>query len=246
MLACLGAFALGFWLGHGARLPSTGDGASAPAAGSDSVDAAVKRHQVPVTLSQPSRGPTDALVTIVQWCDFERPACLKLDAALESLRVRYEGDVRVVFRHFAEPSATAQLPHEFAQLAFEQAGKFWEAKALVSSGARPLGPADFEPHAKQLGLDWTSVRSALERHTHAGHVASDRAFAALFGVQDVPAVFVNGRRIEGEVSPRSLRILVEDERERARGLVARGVSKAQLYAELTKDGAWDPQARMGR
>jgi len=197
-----------------------------------------ERFQIPVTRSQPSRGPSDAIVTIVEWCDLRAGACARSDAAIEQVLARSGEPVRRVFRHFAQPTRGSQLGHQLARIAHEQAGKFWEARALLSqSDAEPTAP-DIERVAEQLGLDASATRAALERGTHAGHVTADRVFAQMFGVDSAPALFVNGRRLEQPVSLAALQSLVDDELAYAKQLVGRGVPKEQVYAELTKNGTW--------
>jgi protein-disulfide isomerase len=197
----------------------------------------ITRYQVPVTSSQPSKGPADAPVTIVEWCDFHLQACKDAEGALATVLSRYGDRVRWVYRHFSQPQS--QEAHEFARIAFEQAGKFWEAKQLLQDAptAHP-SRADFERYAGQLGLDWPRVSAALDKHTHTGHVIADRMFATMFEASSAPAFFVNGRRLEGAPTPPAFTALIDDELARAQALVASGVPKEQVYAELTKNGVW--------
>jgi protein-disulfide isomerase len=199
---------------------------------------AVERFQIPVTRSQPSRGPSDAIVTIVEWCDLSAGPCAKSDAMLEQVLARSGGRARRVFRHFAQPTRGSQLAHQLARIGHEQAGKFWEARALMSQSAAEPTAQDIERYTAQLGLDPSAVRAALERGTHAGHVTADRVFAQMFGVYSAPALFVNGRRLAQPFSLAALQIMVDDELAYAEQLVGRGVPKEQVYAELTKNGTW--------
>jgi protein-disulfide isomerase len=203
----------------------------------------VRRFQVPVTPSQPSKGPADAVVTIVQWCDLYGDECRRAQALLAQVTARYSEQARLVFRHFAQASREAQLGHEFARIAHTQAAKFWDAQALLLAAEGPPTLADVERYAAQLGLDWPATRTALEQHDHAGYVAADRVFAQMFAVAQVPAVFVNGRRLSGDLSLAPLEALIEDEIARAGKLLARGIPKDQVYAELTRHGAWERVVR---
>ena len=212
------------------------DGPAATSAALSS--AAVTRYQVPVTGSQPSKGPSDAIVTIVEWCDFQVPDCKKTGPVLTAILAEYDGQVRWVYRNFTQPTPASQLSHEFARIAHEQAGKFWEARQLLQDAAGPPTPDDFRRYAEQLGLDWSATNAALDKHTHSGHVVADRMFADMFDVQDVPAFFVNGRRLSGPATLSAFKPLIDDEIARAGKLVASGVPKQQVYAELTKNGVW--------
>jgi protein-disulfide isomerase len=201
-----------------------------------------KRYQVPVTSSQPSQGPANAIVTIVHWCDLEGAACKNADRLLGEIRRRYGDDVRLVFRHFVQPTRESGLAHEFARIAHES-GRFWEARALLLQAEHAPTRAELEGYAKQLGIDWTEARAALERHAQRSHVTADRLFAQMFEVDAVPAFFVNGRKIGGDVSLPALARVVEEEIAHARTLIDRGVAKDAVYTELTKSGAWRKVSR---
>jgi protein-disulfide isomerase len=198
-------------------------------------------YKIPVTMSQPSLGPDDALVTFVLWCDLPDSGCAALDTALTALRAKHPGDVRVVFRHFAAGSDTTA--HHLAQVAFQR-GKFWEARERIQQHSGALRPADVERIAKEVGLDSASTRSAVEARTHAGHIAADRIFAGMFQIQAAPALFANGRRINAPLSREAVERAFEREAEQARKLLAQGVARSELYGELTKNGIWTapPQA----
>jgi len=77
----------------------------------------------------PSRvlGNPKAPITIVEFSDFQCPYCLKAEATLKDLLVKYDGKVRLSYRDF--PMRTlhprAQRAAEAARCAAEQ-GKFWE------------------------------------------------------------------------------------------------------------------------
>jgi protein-disulfide isomerase len=199
---------------------------------------ALTRYQVPVTDSQPSQGPADAPVTIVEWCNFELPTCRAADAVREAVLARHGDQVRWIYRSFTKPSSRWQEPHEFAQIAFEQTGKFWDVKQLLQQSDAAPSRADLERAANALGIDWPKTKAALDEHTYAGHVIADRVFANMFDVGEPPAFFVNGRRLAGTASLQAFEVLIEDEVAHAKKLVASGVPRDRVYAELTKGGLW--------
>lgn len=199
-----------------------------------------KRYQVPVSDSQPSQGPKDALVTIVKWCDLPDSGCAAMEATLRELLAKDAAFVRVVFRHYAQLDSESSLrAHAFARAAFEQGGKFWEAQDLLFAHEGDVTMADVERYTHQLGLDWRSVKAAVESATFAPAISADRVFAGMFDVQQSASLFVNGRPLADKPTAQGLRALVEDELRIAADLMSKGVEKADLYAELTKHGAWN-------
>lgn len=201
--------------------------------------ATAKRFHVPVSMSQPKRGAEDALVTIVQWCDFHSQGCKDVEPVIDELLKAYPAQVRVAFRHYADPSSMPGLEeHELTRMAFENAGKFFEAKALLMAAPGIGTRADLEQITAQLGMDWSTVQKHLDQHRYAASVVADRTFAAMFEVESVPAFFVNGRRLEGEANVAAFRALVDEELARAEKLVQGGVARDKVYAEAIKDGVW--------
>lgn len=238
----LGAAALALGLGVGAghllhRLAAQPTAAVTRAASSSSE---LKRYMVPVTDSQPQLGPKDALVTIVQWCDLPDTGCARFEPTVRKLLADNPETVRFVFRHYGRPEHTGSpIAHYLARAAHQQAGKFWEARSLLLAHPGDMTMAAAEQYATQLGLSWKDVRAAIENRTYATPVTADRVFAGMFDVEQSPAFFVNGRPLGKLATPEQLAQLVDDELHRTVDLIATGVDKANVYAELTKHGAWN-------
>ena len=205
----------------------------------------ITRYQVPVTVSQPAKGPADALVTVVEWCDFQSKACRDAEPVLSQVLAAYEGKLRFVFRHFPPAqSLEAQLAHEFAQIAHEQNDKFWPVRERLMQEKGPITLQTVQAIAKDLELDWDRVRTALEGHAFAQHIGSDALFAKFFEVTEAPAIFVNGRRLAGPPSLDAFRTLIDDELKRADALVQSGIPREGVYANLIRGGKWTRPAEM--
>ena len=86
-----------------------------------------KAYRVPTDL-RPQVGPDDALVTIVEFSDFQCPFCSRVEPTIQALRRRYGNDLRVVWRNGPLPFHDhAQLAAEAAMEAYAQRGHdgFW-------------------------------------------------------------------------------------------------------------------------
>ena len=60
----------------------------------------VHQLRVPVSQEDWGRGPADASVTLVEYGDYECPACQRAYGETERLLESEEGRVRFIFRHF--------------------------------------------------------------------------------------------------------------------------------------------------
>ena len=77
----------------------------------------------------PTRGPADAPIAVVVFCEFLCPFCKKLMPTLDRLREAYGDRVRIVWRHWLvhPPAREAAL----AAIAAGMQGRFWEFQALL-------------------------------------------------------------------------------------------------------------------
>ena len=69
-----------------------------------------ERYRIPVTPTEPSRGAEDALVTIVEFSDFECPFCSRVEPTVSAILEEYAGKVRVVWRDNPLPMHANAMP----------------------------------------------------------------------------------------------------------------------------------------
>ncbi|HKU36484.1 MAG TPA: thioredoxin domain-containing protein [Polyangiales bacterium] len=201
-------------------------------------DDGVERFKVPVTAAQPVKGPADAAVTIVAISDFQCPFCSRVEPTLAQLMTDYKGKVRVVWRNNPLPFHQNAMPAaELAMEAMEQGGseKFWKAHDKLFANQQALARENLDAYAKELGLDMTKYKAAMDNHTHKAKIEADQAMAAKFDARGTPAFFINGRFLSGAQPIDKFKEIVDDEIKRADKLVKSGVAKNQLYAALTKN-----------
>lgn len=146
----------------------------------------------------PSKGATDALVTIVEWADFECPFCAVASPILNKAIARHQKHARLVFKHY--PLSM----HEHAEGAARAAtaagmqGKFWEFHALLFQNQQTLDEASLEKYAKQVGLDVAQFNTDRKSEAVADRVAQDRKQADGLGLKGTPTMYINGRHFDLE------------------------------------------------
>ena len=143
------------------------------------------------------RGPARALVTIVEYGDFECPHCGQAEPVVRELLAGH-GDVRYVWRHLplTDVHPHAQLAAEAAEAAADQ-GAFWPMHDLLLIHQDALLLPDLLRYAAEAGLDADRFRDYLTRRAGAPRVAEDVDSADLSGVSGTPTFFINGRRHYG-------------------------------------------------
>jgi protein-disulfide isomerase len=170
------------------------------------------------------RGPEEALVTLVEYGDFECPYCGQAEPVIRELLADY-GEVRYVWRHLplTDVHVHAQLAAEAAEAAAEQ-DAFWEMHDLLFQHQDALRRSDLEGYARELGLDFDLFDEALRTHRDAARVADDVDSADLSGVSGTPTFFVNGRRHYGAYDIAGLTASVK-------------AAKARVHANAARAGA---------
>jgi Na+/H+ antiporter NhaA len=144
------------------------------------------------------RGPEkDALVTLVEYGDFECPYCGQAEPAVREL-IKEHGELRFVFRHLplTDVHPHAQLAAEGAEAAARQ-GRFWEMHDTLMDHQGALTVKDLMLYSRDIGLDAEKFRADLYNHAGAARVAEDVDSADMDSVSGTPTFFINGRRHYG-------------------------------------------------
>jgi protein-disulfide isomerase len=160
------------------------------------------------TDGQPTKGSEKAVVTLVEFTDFQCPSCAKAQPALERLIAEYGDRVRLVVRDYPlTQHADAQKAAEAAEAAREQ-GKYWEYTALLFQNQSALQADKLKEYATRTGLDRAKFDAALDSGKFAESVQRDMHDGDRAGVAGTPTVFLNGRHIV-DVSYEGLKAAVE-------------------------------------
>jgi protein-disulfide isomerase len=151
--------------------------------------------------NEPSLGPVDAPVTLIEYGDFGCTTCRGWYKAgvLDKLRAAYGDKLRFVWRDF--PIITAQSPKaaEAGQCAFDQ-GKFWQYHDLLYQHAPALSVSDLKSYAAELGLDTTRFDQCLDSGEKAAIVEKSKQDAQQRGFTATPDFLLNGEAIIGPPS----------------------------------------------
>lgn len=140
----------------------------------------------------PSRGTANAPVTIVEFTDFQCPACAAMHPVIEEVLKSYGDKVRFVVRDFPlSQHENARKAAEAANAANAQ-GKFFEYITLLFQRQKALDVPSLKKYASELGLDRARFDAAVDRGTYATEVQRDVEDGELYGVGSTPTIFING------------------------------------------------------
>ncbi len=171
-------------------------------------------RRVEVAAVGPAKGPENAPVTVVEFSDFECPYCARLAPTMDQVVSTYGDKVRVVFRQFPlNFHPHAQKAAEASLCANEQ-GKFWELHDAMFQNQQQIAVDNLKAKAAELGLDAEQFNSCVDNGKYAAQVATDLQQGSQAGVSGTPALFVNGRFINGAVPFADIAKVIDDELKR--------------------------------
>jgi protein-disulfide isomerase len=171
----------------------------------------VARVEVAVGDNSPAKGPATAPITIVEFSDFECPFCGRINPSIAEAVQTYGDHLRIVFRQFPlNIHPRAQKAAEASLCANEQ-GKFWQMHDLMFAEQKKLEIADLKAKAGSLGVDQAKFDQCLDSGKFAAQVAADMSEGMKAGVTGTPALFINGRFINGAVPFAELQRVIDDE-----------------------------------
>jgi protein-disulfide isomerase len=193
-------------------------------------------YKVPVGDS-PVKGPSDALVTIVEFSDFQCPFCGRVEPTIKQVVDTYGKDVRVAFKQNPLPFHQNAAIAAEASLAAADQGKFWEMHEKLFSNQTALERDKLEGYAKDLGLNAAKFKASLDTNKHKATIENEQKLARDLGAAGTPSFFVNGRGLRGAQPFEAFKALIDEELAKAKQLVAAGTPRSQVYAKVTENGA---------
>jgi len=198
-----------------------------------------KAYRVPVDM-RPQHGPDDALVTVVEFSDFQCPFCKRVTTTVDQLKAQYKGELRVVFRQRPLPMHPEAREGAKAALAAHRQGKFWEMHDKLFGNPSDMSKPAFMRYAQELGLDTAMFELDLESAEIVQMIKDDEAVADRLGTRGAPAFFINGRFISGAQPLENFTAIIDEEKAKAQKLVDAGTPRGAVYDKIMESAEEKP------
>jgi protein-disulfide isomerase/uncharacterized membrane protein len=174
----------------------------------------IRALQIDLTTAK-TFGPTDAPVQLVVFSDFQCQFCARLAPHLQRIRAEFPNEVMMAFRYFPLETHARAMPAAVAAECAAEQGRFWEYHDRLFAEGGDLSDARLLALATKAGLDEARFRQCLQEDRPKKLVEASQRDAAAVGLEGAPAVFVNGKRVEGNLSYRELVNRIRTELRRA-------------------------------
>ncbi len=153
------------------------------------------------TDGDPSVGPEDARVTIIEFGDYQCGYCAKAFSTVQQIREKYPDDVRIVYRDFPLSFHPRAVPAAVAANCVGEVGgnsKYWEMHNTLMQNQGALGDDDLKATAERLGVDMGKWQACMEaRDKQVEEIQGDFEAGSAAGVSGTPAFFINGIFLNG-------------------------------------------------
>ena len=198
-VAALLGFAAGYFVwGQDAAQDVAAAPAAASAAQAEANPVIASRIEVDPA-GDPSLGPADAPITIVEFSDFNCPHCQRWHREVsQELLSAYPDQIQFVYKDFpiVGGGRVGFLSAQAAHCAEEQ-GAYWEYHNALFSGAYSLDSSGIDQIAVDLGLDLDPFKECMVEARYAEEVRDDFNYGVSLGVSSTPTFFINGIRLVG-------------------------------------------------
>lgn len=157
-----------------------------------------------------------AKVILVEYADFQCPACGTYYPLVKQLETEFKNDLRIVYRFFPLTNI-----HQNAMLSAQAAfaaglqGKFWEMHDLIyenqdrwsNTQARDI----FVDYASKLGIESSKFASDMDNESTKKFITDETNKAIALGINSTPTFFVNRMHIQNPSSYENFKKIIQDE-----------------------------------
>lgn len=137
-------------------------------------------------------GPPDALVTVVNYGDYDCPDCNRRHREVEKMFDQLVDSVRFVYRHFPliKVHPRALRAAEAAEAAAAQ-GKFWEMHRRLYTHPDKLEERHLRRYAKDIGLHVEQFDREMTTGIYKEPILKDYYNSMIYGITGAPTTFIN-------------------------------------------------------
>jgi len=162
----------------------------------------------------PSEGPAEAPVTVVEFSDYECPACRATHETVKQVKALYGDKVKWIFKDYPlKIHKEAFKAAEAAHCAGDQ-DKFWQYQETAFTGSR-LYVGNLIDYAAQLGLDKEKFLKCMDEEKYKAYVSQCAQDAIRAGIDRTPSFIINGTVLSGGHTLETFKAAIDQELKKA-------------------------------
>ncbi|MBN2111693.1 thioredoxin domain-containing protein [Candidatus Woesearchaeota archaeon] len=154
----------------------------------------------------------NASVNVIEFSDFQCPACAAAVSEVHKIRENYGDEVNVIFQHFPFHTDSFRAA-EAAECARDQ-GKFWEYHDILFMNQGDMKTADLYSYAQILDIDLLQFQACLSSGIKTAVVNEGLELGKEAGLEGTPTFFINSRMLAGVHSFEEMKKIIDAELEK--------------------------------
>lgn len=145
------------------------------------------------------RGNKDAKYTLVEYSDFQCPYCGRGFVTVETLRKKYGGNLRFIYKNMPLPFHPQAMPAAkwFEAVAIQSPEKAWLFHDKMFQNQEKLSEDFFKETVKSLGLNVAKAQKDAESKAVADKIQADTDEGHAMGFDGTPGFLLNGIPVKG-------------------------------------------------
>lgn len=160
------------------------------------------------------KGSKNPKVTLIEYSDFQCPACGYYYPLVEKITTEYADRMTFAYRHFPLPQHKNALVAAYATEAAGKQGKFWAMYQKIFETQDKWSETNtatktFEGYAQGLGLDMNKYKQDASSAETKAAVDNDRNTGLQKGVNGTPSFFLNGKKMQNPRDYTEFKALIE-------------------------------------
>ncbi len=141
-------------------------------------------------------GNPEAKNILVEFSDFECPACGAAYQELKKIEEKYKDNLKIIYKHYPLPAhSNAYLAAEASECASDQ-GQFWPYHDLLFENQQNLTRNDLLNYARSLNLDLARFTQCLDSHAARSIISQQIKEGNDLKIKGTPTFFLDGVEIE--------------------------------------------------
>ncbi|MBU2456366.1 DsbA family protein, partial [Patescibacteria group bacterium] len=143
-------------------------------------------------------GSIDPKIVIVEFADFSCPLCKNSFSKIRTISLKYKDNIKIIFRDF--PIHENSINLALAGRCAGEQGLFWQMHDKLFQSQGDLTSDHLVSLATQIGVDAKKFNDCLNSQKYLTSIKKDFYDGELLGVKGTPTWFINGQKIEGDIS----------------------------------------------
>lgn len=150
------------------------------------------------------KGKKEAKVSIIEYSDYQCPACAYASTSLDEVFKAYPNDVAIAYRHFPLTQHQFALEAATASEVAGEAGKFWEMHEVLFGNQEKISHEEILNIAESLGFNRIDFEQKMNDKKYKDAVYKDQMEGEDLKLDHTPTIYINGIEYSGNLDKDSI------------------------------------------